>query len=175
MTTAKPSTALVAAWQRAESVTPEQLAAYEGTPYDVEIADALVAGESSITAIAKYRGVTKQVISAVFADPVRTAWISRQVHARLKNLVGVVDAAIFRRACGGDTAAARLFYERFDIMTAAAAGAAHQHLHLDLRKMSVDDLRSIAADKLRRAGKRVNELLETANEESPTISPDAGD
>lgn len=143
------SRSILNAWKRAATVTDDDVALYKPRGIDAQIADALLAGAHNPKEIGEFCGRSERSIYELMRNPVRTAWISRQVHGRFKSLVGLVDATLVQRAIEGDPKAMALFYQRFDVLTPAPSS--HQHVHFDLRGMSTDDLRKIVAEKMRRA------------------------
>ncbi len=102
--------------QRSLEASDEEIRAFIPDERDVEMAEAMVCGSITFTEIADHIGVDPAIIGRKMKDPVRVAWMSMQVHRAVARRLGILDAALFRRAISGDTAALKLAYERFGEM-----------------------------------------------------------
>lgn len=127
--------------QRSLDVAPDDLRAFQPCELDLEIAEAMLAGCILQQDIADHCRVHPSTVSKRLRDPVLCAWLSETVHRQIQHRLGLVDAAIFNRACGGDVRAADLLYKRFDQMT-------HRSVHVHLNTSIDFDPTTLSDDEL---------------------------
>lgn len=149
-----PSPALPAVTTRslqdALSITEQEVSAYLPTEVDIQVGEALVSGASTMVGIQGYCGIERNRIKATLNNPVAMAWISRQVEALFKTRVAIVDAAVYLRAAGGDTTAAKLFYERFKLLTSQSVRVDHVYSGgVNISALPDDELARIVREKTR--------------------------
>lgn len=99
--------------EAALSVTPEELREYLPTDTDILIAQGMLLGHISIPELAKASARSDAAIRTRLQNPVGMAWICQQVSRLIHTRVGIVDAALLRKACQGDARAIEIFYKRF--------------------------------------------------------------
>jgi hypothetical protein len=80
---------------------------------DLLIAEAMLGGALTFQEIAESIERSPAFVSEKLKDPVLCAWVSRGVHAQIATRLGMIDAAMYRRALGGDVRAADLLYKRY--------------------------------------------------------------
>lgn len=145
---AKAVTALTKAWKDALSVTPHDVAGFIPTERELSVAEALLDGQLTPSAIQAATDLTLAEVKSVFGDPVAMAWISRQIDQLCQHRLGLVDAAMFARAVAGDVTAAKLVYERVGkIRKLGAVNVfSHGNTQINLSGLSNDDLKKLIAE-----------------------------
>lgn len=135
------SPALASVAKRSVVAEPEEIASYRPREIDVSICESMLAGAGTFTEIAEASACSPGLVSQALRDPVACGWISQQVHRAIHTRLGLVDAAVYRRAVAGDIRAADLLYRRWGGIVDRSIS-----LHLDgkdLAKMSDADLEAI--------------------------------
>lgn len=94
-------------------VTPEDVRSYAPDALDIAVAQALLEGAVSVPEISETSNRASDTIRKRLKDPVAFAWIAGEVSRVIYTRVGLVDAALLRKAVSGDTRAMDLFYRRF--------------------------------------------------------------
>lgn len=138
---------LVRAWQNAQSVDDQQVAAFQPTTLDAMVAEALLNGETGPKAIGFYCGVSAERVKRVLHNPVAMAWISRTLKSLFTHRIGMVDSALFQRSMTGDPGACKLMYER---LGALSQDQTIRHVYsggVNVSALSLDDLKSLVKDK----------------------------
>lgn len=146
----KQSLALQRAWARAAAVSEREVAGYRPFKRDLRIAEALLNGAVTCTEIAAKVGIHAEKVRQALRNPVRAAWLSRQLGAHFLHRLCQVDAALFNRALTGDVRALDLYYRRFAVFGAPVVHHEHSHLHVDVSGLSDEDLDKTISEKLRR-------------------------
>lgn len=142
-------TALIKAWQNAQAVDDQQIAAFQPTTLDCLVAEALLNGETSVKMIAFSAGVSPERVKRVMHDPVSMAWISRTLKSLITHRIGMLDSALFQRSLTGDPSACKLMYERIG---ALSQDHTVQHVYsggVNISALSTEDLRKLVYDKSR--------------------------
>lgn len=132
-------------WEKVSTVTAREVAAYLPRYVDLAIAEALTLGATTPQEIQQLAGVQVSHVREALLDPIAAAWISAQVAAQIQHRTGLVDAALFSRALTGDTAAMRLFFERFKQHTSRTE-VVHSK-GMDYARLSDEDLDRILAER----------------------------
>lgn len=138
---------LVKAWQNAQSVDDQQVAAFQPTTLDALVAEALLNGETGPKAIGFYCGVSAERVKRVLSNPVATAWISRTLKSLFTHRIGMVDSALFQRSMTGDPGACKLMYERLGQLS---QDQTIRHVYsggVNVTALSTEDLRRLVAEK----------------------------
>lgn len=156
-----------AAWAGALACTEADVDAYKPTPAAGEVALALLAGATSIVDLVKFTGLPDTAVKEVLALPVAMAWVSRQVKAQFTHRAGLVDAALFQRACNGDVNAISLFYKRFDLLADERRVRVEFSGGVDLRAVPTQDLEYIVRDRVKSLPAEFRLLQAGAGEEVP--------
>lgn len=164
--TLSPSLARVAT--RALAVDPEELRSYQPSELDVYIAEALLTGSTTYKEIAADitaacgETVSAPVVGRRLRDPLACAWACRAVHNAIHHRLGMIDAAMVRRAMAGDVRAADLIYKRYGKMASINISVNAQAGEIDLTKLSDEQLSRLAAHE----GRRVIDVPAPKTEES---------
>jgi hypothetical protein len=99
-------------------------------------------------------GLSKQAINYRLQNPVRCAWISRQLCRVIPQRLGQIYASLYKKAIRGDVRAANLILERFDPMFRPAGGGAYTQINIgaagpvDIRKLNDEELGARIQEKL---------------------------
>jgi hypothetical protein len=125
------------------------VAAFQPTPDDIKVGEAISAGLVHVPSITAAAGIEKAAVMAVLNNPVAMLWISQRIEALFRYRAGLVDAALFMRAVGGDVTAIKLFFERHKIMSQEKNVNLNVTGGIDVRGLPTDELRKIIADKAR--------------------------
>jgi len=99
--------------EAALSVPADELRDYLPTETDILIAQGMLQGNISVPELAKSSGVGTESVRLRLQNPVGMAWICQQVSRLIHTRIGIVDAALLRKACQGDARAIEVFYKRF--------------------------------------------------------------
>lgn len=162
----KRSQVLTHAFEIAHTIQPEDIERFTPEPLHASVAEAILAGATTITKIDAFLGVTDRTTSRVLRDPLAMAWISQQIERHFRHRVGLVDAALFTRAVEGDVSAIRLFFERYgklqDRRTVEYTGS------VDVRHLSDADLARVVRDKSQQLPVPVDVAFESR---SPVLGP----
>lgn len=116
---------------------------------DIQLAEAMLQGATSISDIADLLGEKIDTIRDALRNPVAVAWISSQVAAQIQNRLGLVDAAVAREAAAGSIPAAKLLYERYGKFQQVHRSEVLIHRGLDYSKLSDTDLDEVLKERLR--------------------------
>jgi len=136
-----PSALVLGLADRAVRAREDDVRAFVPDDLDVQMVQAMLLGCVSGKAVAESVEVSAPTVSKRLRDPVRAAWISRELTHAVRQTIGLVHASMLARALGGNVPAARLLMERFDKLAAT-----HLHLHahqpgaIDVTKLSDADL-----------------------------------
>jgi hypothetical protein len=145
------------------SVTRDELRTYDPRRIDIEIAQALLEGAISVPEIAENIGKGTETVRKVCKDPVAFAWICDKISQLIHTRIGLVDAALLRRATQGDVRAMDLYFKRFGKL-ADIKIIAHGSLG-DLSQYSDSDLDATIASEI----KQNPNLLESSPPQSSTV------
>ncbi len=110
------STALLRISERSLKVDPRHVDAYQPKEFDIQVAEAMLAGCITFQSIAEQLEMSSVTVGNHMKDPLRCAWISRAIHGNVQHRLGMVDAAMLNRAMAGDVRAADLLYKRYGEM-----------------------------------------------------------
>jgi hypothetical protein len=105
--------------------------------------EALLAGATTQLQLSDYTGLPCPTIRQILSSPQSMAWISRRTHEMLALCSGVVDAALYSRATGGDIPAIRLFLERHQYLQRDQAPT----VNIKLDHLPTEDLLALLTDK----------------------------
>lgn len=134
-------------WEAALDVSEQDVARYVPTKVDVDVGEALLAGQLTIEEVANFAGHTPLAVRRTLTNPVAMAWVSRQIHNLFRHRAGVVDAALYQCAVRGDVNAIKLFYQRMgQLMDEKTV----RHVYsggVRLDTLSEDELRLMIKDK----------------------------
>ncbi len=144
----KLSSALNRIQQRSLEVTADDLHLYEPRDIDCEMVQAMLGGAINFKEIAEIINRAETTVSNALRDAVACAWIAKKVNALVHTRIGLVDAAILRKALSGDVRAAECIYKRFGAMV-------NKSIVLtgdlgDLSRFTDADLEAITASELKR-------------------------
>jgi hypothetical protein len=172
----KVSAPLVAAWQRAQNVTDQDVASFIPTSDTILVGEAFLAGNVTVQSVADYVHCHTKEVNEVLSDPVAMAWISRQIHSHLAHRMALVDASLFQRAIAGEVAAIKLFYERHHKLTAISQVNHNYNGTVKLDAVSDDDLKRLIKDADSRLPGPPRPLASRPIIDVPfTVAPGAGD
>ncbi|MCI0354835.1 MAG: hypothetical protein L0099_07340 [Acidobacteria bacterium] len=129
--------------ERSTQADPAEVRAYQPRELDVAVAEAMLAGAITQQELAAMVGCSPATVSHALRDPVVCGWVSMQVHKAIGMRLGLVDAAMLRRALGGDTRAADILYKRYGQMVERSLHA-HVTVPYDLTKMNDAELETLA-------------------------------
>jgi len=107
------SPALARIAERGMVVSEEDIRGFLPGEMDLLIAEAMLGGALTFKEIAAAVGRSPALVSDKLKDPVMCAWASRAVHQQIHTRLGMLDAAIFRRALGGDVRAYEALMKRY--------------------------------------------------------------
>lgn len=152
------------------SVSPEQLEKFQPDTSDVAIARVMQEGalsvETIVTRLAENEimpDLEAKEIRRRLAEPVRAAWLNRQVLEALPHKTAQVYFELLRRALAGQVDAARLFLTRFDRAYRPTTRREVVSAGLDVKVLSDNDL-------LRQLTSKIRELL-PPTESAPVVPP----
>lgn len=80
---------------------------------DLLIAEAMLSGALTFTEIAEETEMAQSTVSTRLKDPVLCAWVARAVHQQIHTRLGMLDAAMFRRALAGNVRAYEALMKRY--------------------------------------------------------------
>jgi hypothetical protein len=150
--------------ERTLSTTDYEVQTYLPSQEDLKIAEAMLAGQVTREEIASATGLEKEAVTTALKNPTACAWISRRVHENIAHRLGMVDAAMMRRAMAGDVAAARLILDRYSQLTSKS-------MHLNI-SASTQDLERMADEDLLALVKSSKPELETVIDAQPVQEKD---
>lgn len=160
--------------ERALYATEFEITSYLPRDTDICIAEAMLAGACTQKEISETTGLGEHAVGEILKDPVVCAWISRRVHENIAHRLGLIDAAMMRRALAGDVAAARLLLDRYGHLTSKS-----MHLNIsasaDLEQMTDADLDAMLKTQLKTAKKAVEEIEYVPKEEERPEPARGGD
>lgn len=133
-------------------VTKDCVRDHDPTPTDIAIAQAFLEGAISVPEISEATGKGDCHIRTRLKNPIAFAWIADKVSGLIHTRIGIVDAALLRKACQGDVRAMELYYKRYGKL-AELKIVAHGKLG-DLTSYSDEDL---------------DRLLETEKKQNPHL------
>lgn len=162
---AKPklSRALAKMAARSLDVDKDDIRSYLPTELDLQMAEAMIAGKSNFTEIAKHIGTDASIVSRAMKDPTRCAWLSDQLHRIVGKRMGLVDAALMLRALSGDVRAIKLYYERFDGIV-HRSHVVHTNIDFDPSQLTDADLDTVLRNEA--AGSDI--IIDVEVEEAPS-------
>jgi len=113
---------------------------------------AVLAGSIGTHEIAEVAGMQAGDVKARLLDPAFARWLAERVELELPSRLGLVDLAVYARALkSGDVARARYLAERFGKLRRQPTNP-HYHLHLNLDKLSEEQLVRLVEEKRRLLG-----------------------
>jgi len=112
--TSRISPALKRIAERGLDVSDMEIRTFAPRKVDMEIVQAMLEGAITYKEIAESTGNCPAMISQALKDPIACAWASQTTHKLIGTRLGQIDAAMHRRAVGGDVPAAKLMYDRYD-------------------------------------------------------------
>jgi hypothetical protein len=107
------SPALARIAERGMVVREEDIRTFIPGDADLLIAEAMLGGALTFAEIAESIDRSPALVTARLKDPVLCAWVSRAVHQQIHTRLGMLDAAMFRRALGGDVRAYEALMKRY--------------------------------------------------------------
>jgi len=145
------SPALARVSARALTVDPAELRKFQPTEMDVYLAEAMLIGAISFKELAEKiseacgERIHPATVSKHMRNPLTCAWVCQQVHRSIGHRLGMIDAAMVRRAIGGDTRAADLIYKRYGKMASVNINIAAQvGPGIDYEQLTMEQLEKIA-------------------------------
>ena len=133
---------------RGMTVTQSELDTFRYDHLDFLIASSMLAGSNSITALSEDLKVDREMLRNRLLEPVRCAWLSKELEKGVESRLGQVLAAVYNRAIQtGDVNAAKFLYQKFKQYEKPTQQ--HQHLHMDLSRLSDEQLEKLIAQKRR--------------------------
>ena len=124
--------------ERGLAVSEDQIRAYAPSELEVRIAEAMLAGAATFKEIADDCKSHEATVSARMRDSVACAWVARHIHQQISHRLGLIDAAMMRRALAGDTRAAELLYKRY---------GKDVHYNVNLNVGAPSDVLAVMSDK----------------------------
>jgi len=143
----KVSPALARIAQRALVCDQDDIRAYNPTELDLQIAEAMIAGNTAFNEIAETIECSPSHVSQAMKNPVACAWISAQVHKMCAYRLGQIDAAMMSRAVAGDVRAADLLYKRFGQIVQRQETTVNHVNDFDATQLTDDQLNTLVANK----------------------------
>jgi len=156
--TSRISPALSRIAERGMTVTEEEIRTYTPGETDLAVAEAMLGGALTFQEIAESIGRSPALVSDKLKCPVLCAWVSRAVHQQISHRLGMIDAAMYRRALGGDVRAADLLYKRY-------GAAADIKVNVNVGAENFDLMSDTALDAL--LNRRKAEAITVSNEPRP--------
>lgn len=95
------------------NVSSEDIRSYDPDGLDISVAQSMLEGAISVPEISEASGKGEAAVRKRLRDPIAFAWIAQQVSRLIQTRVGLVDAALLRKAVAGDVKAIDLFYRRY--------------------------------------------------------------
>lgn len=140
---------------RSLRVTAEEAELFPFDHKDILIAQAMITGARTPLAIAEETELKPDAVRHRLLDPVRCAWISREiskaVESRLGNVLGAVYARVMR---SGDPQAAKLLLAQYGKLLSPVDKSVHEHrhLHMDFKGYSQEQLETYVTEQQRKHG-----------------------
>lgn len=160
--------------KRALHVDDDEIRCYVPTELDLQMAEAMLTGATTFTAVAEQMGCDPSTVSRAMKDPVRCGWISMQLQRIVSKRIGLVDAALLSRALGGDVRAIKLFYERHGELV-HRSHITTTRLDFDPAQLTDDDLDVIIASERARHAKPAEFTVASQEpQEPPGATPESG-
>lgn len=163
--------------ERTLYVTPDDIRMYNPPEEVIQIAEAMVGGAIQFTEIAERLGWEVAKVRKALESPVAVAWACQESHKAISTRLGLVDAAVFRRALAGDVRAAKLLYERYGEMVQRVETISSKGP--DYSKFSTEDLLAMLVHERRQV--RDVDVIEVDDESktgpkdtSETTTPSSG-
>lgn len=140
-----PKSQLQKVQTRSLRVQPSEADSYAFDHGDILLAEALLAGCRSPTEISEHVGLSTSAVKERLLDPVRCAWLAREIGKAVESRLGNVIGALYARAVRtGDPAAVRLLLQQYGALINPVERKRVEHLHLsvDLGQMTDEELRA---------------------------------
>jgi len=100
--------------ERSLMVQGQDLANFRWDPADLKVAQAMLAGANTVPDLAVETGIKPTQLRHRLLDPVRCAWLSKQLETCVGDRLGQVMAAVYNRALrSGDPQAASLLLKQY--------------------------------------------------------------
>jgi len=130
------------------NVDLDELARYMPSSTDLAIVEAMLLGHMEPTNIHEHTRLPLALVHETLSQPLSAAWISATIHKTVRHRLGLVDAAMMRRALAGNADAAKILYARYGELVTKTETT---HVFTpDLSRLSDADLRMLLeADKKR--------------------------
>lgn len=128
-------------------VDADSVRSHEPRSIDIDIAQALLQGAVSQVEIAEMIDCGTEKVRKALRNPVAFAWVCQQVSKLIYTRIGLVDAALLRKACSGDPRAIEIYYKRFGkladikIVAHGALGDLSQYSDADLDRTIASELK----------------------------------
>ena len=108
----------------------------------------MLSGAKGFMAIAKETDISQATVQHRLLDPVRCAWISRELRKSVETRLGNVIAAVYTRAVStGDPSAAKMLLELYKQFESTPQK--HLHVHTNLTGLTDEQLDKMIAQKQR--------------------------
>lgn len=140
---------------RGLQVTAEEAELFPFDYRDLRLAEAMLNGARSSQALAEEAGMTRNAVQQRLLDPVRCAFISRQISRAIESRLGNVLGAVYTRVMrNGDPQAAKLLLAQFGKLLGPVDRSVHEHrhVHMDFKQFSDAQLRAYVTEKQRELG-----------------------
>lgn len=153
MTERRPS-ALQKVVGRSMKVTAAEADAFPWDHTDLLLAEALLSpGVITWQDVAAHAEVPVSTVKERLQDPVRAAWMSREISKGIESRLGLALAAVWGRVLRtGDVNGAKLLLAQYGQLVQPVAQTEHRHLHLDLSALSSDELKAFIAERQKTLG-----------------------
>lgn len=160
------------------TVSKEEAAAFPFDHADILLASAMVSGASTPSALSEETGLTVPTVRERLLDPVRCAWLSREVREAVGSRIGEVYGHLLARVRrNGCPASAKLLLQQFNELLAPVEKKIidHRHMHVDLSAYTLDELDKLARETARKLNRPDDKELDVTPGQSDTgtKSPDA--
>ncbi len=158
------SPALARIAERGMAVTEDQIRGFVPGETDLLIAEAMLSGALTYKEIANAADLSAARVSQKLKDPLLCAWASRTVHQHIHTRLGMLDAAMYRRALGGCVRAYEALMKRY-------GKAADIKLNVNVGAENFEHMSNEALDAL-----LARRMMETAIDvpRSPIVPEEAG-
>lgn len=143
--------------ERGLTVSAEEAAAFPFDHTDILTASAMLNGATTPAQIADEVGLTPSAVRERLLDPVRCAWLSREVRTAVGVRLGNVLAALYARAIRtGDPRAVQLLLQQYGELLSPVERKVvdHRHMHVDLGQLSEDQLEKLIEDTNRKLNRK---------------------
>ena len=133
---------------RALDVAEQDVELFRFDPLDIKLAQAMLSGANTVPDLAAEIGAKPIQVRDRLLDPVRCAWISKQLEKVVGDRLGQVMAAVYNRAVrSGDPQAASLLMKKYNRFKPQEHH--HKHLHMDLSAYDDEMLDKLISQKER--------------------------